>query len=129
MMVLVAIQDGPPRLRGRLSTLLLELQAGVYAGSLTSKGREAVWELIVDHLEEGSAVMAWPDPDNATGVDFWTQGANRRQAVVIDGVRLVDFPRLKESIADEHGAVDSVEVKLTLRNKDLKEVSSPRQRG
>lgn len=129
MMVLVAIQDGPPRLRGRLSTLLLELQAGVYAGSLTSKGREAVWELIVDHLEEGAAVMAWPDPDNATGIDFWTQGANRRQAVVIDGVRLVDFPRLKESVADEHGAVDSVEVKLTLRNKDLKEVSSPRQRG
>lgn len=90
-MVVVVTENAPPRLRGRLSLLLLELRAGVYAGSLTSTARDALWRLIVQHLESGSAVMSWPDPLNAAGVDFISAGQNKRQPVILDGVRLPSF--------------------------------------
>lgn len=127
MIVLIVVASAPARLRGRLSNLLLEVQAGVYVGQLNPKGREAVWSLVLDHIEEGQAVMAWPDPDNAAGIDFIAHGPGRRMSVIIDGVRLVDFPRVAPLIGDT--SVTGESSQKSLRDRDLEEVSAPRQRG
>lgn len=94
-MLVVVLENAPPRLRGRLSTLLLEVRAGVYIGKASPRLRQQLQNNLVRHLEAGSAVMAWPDRDNVAGVNFWTMGENRRQALEVDGVRLVNFTPLQ----------------------------------
>ena len=91
-MLVIVLENAPPRLRGRLAVWMLEVRAGVYVGSYSRKVREYLWSQVEDGLEEGSAVMAWHSKAEA-GFEFVTLGANRRQPVDFDGVQLVSFGR------------------------------------
>ena len=105
-MLVIVVENAPPRLRGRLAIWLLEVRAGVYVGRYSVKVREMIWNQIVNGLEEGNAVMAWSTPDEA-GFEFRTLGPNRRIPIDLDGARLVSFlppePDSEDDIdADEH---------------------------
>lgn len=89
-MLVIVVENAPPRLRGRLAIWLLEVRAGVYVGRYSIKVREMIWNQIVNGLEEGNAVMAWSTPDEA-GFEFRTLGPNRRIPTDLDGARLVSF--------------------------------------
>jgi CRISPR-associated protein Cas2 len=89
-MLVVVLENAPPRLRGRLSLWLAELRAGVYVGVYSARTRERIWEEVVQQLGDGSAVMAWSAPTDS-GFAFETAGANRREAVDFDGLTLVRF--------------------------------------
>ncbi len=89
-MLVIVLENAPPRLRGRLSVWLLEVQAGVYIGDFSVKVREMIWAQIVEGIEEGTAIMAW-GTNNESGFDFVTVGANRRIPVDFDGVPLISF--------------------------------------
>ena len=89
-MLVIVLENAPPRLRGRLSVWLLEVQAGVYIGDFSVKVREMIWAQIVEGIEEGTAIMAW-GTNNEAGFDFVTVGANRRIPVDFDGVPLISF--------------------------------------
>lgn len=89
-MLVIVIENAPPRLRGRLAVWLLEVRAGVYVGELSKKVREMIWGQVVDGIEDGNAVMAWTT-NNESGYDFMTAGINRRVPVEMDGVKLVSF--------------------------------------
>ena len=89
-MLVIVLENVPPRLRGRLSVWLLEVQAGVYIGDFSVKVREMIWAQIVEGIEEGTAIMAW-GTNNESGFDFVTTGANRRIPVDFDGVPLISF--------------------------------------
>jgi len=89
-MLVIVLENAPPRLRGRLSVWLLEVQAGVYIGDFSVKVREMIWTQIVEGIEEGTAIMAW-GTNNESGFDFVTAGANRRIPVDFDGVPLISF--------------------------------------
>lgn len=93
-MVTLVTENAPPRLRGRLSLQLLELRAGVYAGDLHSAARLFLWSIVEAHIENGSAVMCWPDPLNASGIDFKAIGENWRIPVIIDGLLLPKFTEI-----------------------------------
>ncbi|WP_254557774.1 type I-E CRISPR-associated endoribonuclease Cas2e, partial [Salmonella enterica] len=45
-MVVVVTENVPPRLRGRLSDLLLDDRAGVYVGDTSNRNREMIWQQI-----------------------------------------------------------------------------------
>ena len=90
-MIVVVIENAPPRLRGRLAVWLLEIRAGVYVGEYNRKVREYIWNQIAEGIEEGNGVMAWRDTGNEAGFEFDTVGKNRRVPVEFDGVRLVEF--------------------------------------
>jgi CRISPR-associated protein Cas2 len=96
-MLVIVLENAPPRLRGRLAIWLLEIRAGVYVGNYSGKVREHIWEHIKVGLGEGNAVMAWR-VTNEAGFDFVTMGTNRRIPVEIDGAKLVSF--LPENDAD-----------------------------
>jgi len=49
-------------------------------------------------IEDGNAVMAW-STTTESGFDFLTWGANRREPVEMDGLKLVSF--LPEASSDE----------------------------
>lgn len=89
-MLVIVLENAPPRLRGRLAIWLLEVRAGVYVGNYSRKVREKIWEQVTAGIEDGNAVLAWRASTEA-GFDFLTLGANRRMPVEMDGALLVSF--------------------------------------
>ena len=90
-MLVIVLENAPPRLRGRLSLWLLEVRAGVYVGQVNTRVREMIWQNVVAGIgAHGSAVVAW-STRTESGFDFRTLGRNRRLPVDMDGLRLVGF--------------------------------------
>lgn len=89
-MLVIVVENAPPRLRGRLAIWMLEVRAGVYIGNVSRRIREMIWDNIEKGIEEGSAVMAW-STNTESGFDFMTLGINRRIPVEMDGIKLVSF--------------------------------------
>lgn len=89
-MLVIVLENAPPRLRGRLAVWLLEIRAGVYVGTYSRRVREHIWEQVKAGIEDGNAVIAW-QMNNEAGFEFETFGANRRTPTDWDGVRLVSF--------------------------------------
>jgi len=97
-MLVIVVENAPPRLRGRLAVWLLEVRAGVYVGNVNRRIREMIWSQVEKGVEDGNAVMAW-STNTESGFDFLTLGQNRRIPVEMDGIKLVSF--LPEIIAGE----------------------------
>ncbi len=90
MLVIIVLENAPPRLRGRLAIWLLEVRAGVYVGNYSARVRDYIWKQVEEGIGDGNAVMAWR-ANNEAGFDFVTLGANRRIPVELDGAKLVSF--------------------------------------
>lgn len=89
-MLVIVVENAPPRLRGRLAIWLLEVRSGVYVGKYSSRVREMLWRQVAAGIGDGNAVLAWSTGDES-GFEFRTCGANRRTPVELDGARLVSF--------------------------------------
>lgn len=89
-MLVIVVENVPPRLRGRLAIWLLEIRAGVYVGNYSAKVRDYIWEQVEAGIGDGNAVIAWRANTEA-GFDFITLGVNRRIPVDLDGTKLVSF--------------------------------------
>lgn len=89
-MLVIVVENVPPRLRGRLGLWLVEVRAGVYVGDVTRRVREMVWENLQQGYGAGNVVMVWTS-NNESGFDFMSLGENRRIPVEVDGVKLVAF--------------------------------------
>lgn len=89
-MLVIVVENAPPRLRGRLAVWLLEIRAGVYIGKVNRRVREMIWNQVEQGLGDGNAVMAWTT-NTESGFDFETMGVNRRIPVELDGVKLISF--------------------------------------
>ena len=87
-MLVVIVEDAPPRLRGRLAVWLLEVRAGVYVGNYGRRVREMIWAQVCAYIGDGNGVIAWADKSDA-GFAFDTVGRSRRIPVDLDGFRLV----------------------------------------
>jgi CRISPR-associated protein Cas2 len=90
-MIVIVLENAPPRLRGRLAVWLLEIRAGVYVGDYSRRVRQFLWNQVIQGIDEGNAVIAWRSRDRESGFEFETVGANRRVPIELDGVRLVEF--------------------------------------
>ncbi len=89
-MLVIVLENAPPRLRGRMAVWMIEIRAGVFVGRLSQRVRDMLWDQIVAGIEDGNAVMAW-STNTESGYDFQTIGKNRREPVDFDGLRLVSF--------------------------------------
>lgn len=89
-MMVIVLNNAPPRLRGRLAAWLLEVRAGVYVGDYSARTRMRIWEQVEAYIEGGDAVMIWKAPTDQ-GFAFLTIGRNRRMPVDFDGLKLVSF--------------------------------------
>jgi CRISPR-associated protein Cas2 len=89
-MLVIVVENVPPRLRGRLALWLLEVRAGVYVGEYSRRVREMLWQQVGAGIGDGNAVMIW-STSTESGFDFLTLGQNRRIPVVFDGLKLVSF--------------------------------------
>lgn len=91
-MLVIVLENTPPRLKGYLSRLLLEVRAGVFIGDYSVKVRERIWTVVCEEIGEGNAVLTWSCPTDI-GFDFQTCGHNRRIPVDLDGLKLVQFSK------------------------------------
>ena len=96
-MLVIVVENAPPRLRGRLALWLLEVHTGVYVGSFSVRVREMIIHQVDEGIEDGRAVIAWSAP-NEQGFSFVTLGASRRVPREMDGITLVSF--LPEDVID-----------------------------
>lgn len=94
-MIVIVLENAPPRLRGRLAIWLLEVRAGVFVGSYSAKMRNYIWAQVEDQIEDGNSVMVWKT-NTESGFDFVTVGKNRRVPVEMDGIKLVSFLPVEE---------------------------------
>jgi CRISPR-associated protein Cas2 len=99
-MLVIVLENAPPRLRGRLAVWLLEIRAGVYVGNYSVKVRDHIWSQVEAGIGGGNAVMAWRT-NNEAGFDFVTLGTNRRIPVEIDGAKLVSFLPEGDALSQE----------------------------
>ncbi len=86
-MVVVVLENAPPRLRGRLRLWLIEMQTAVYVGSGGGALRALVWAEIERDIGTGRAVMVWHAPTDA-GFDWKVIGAGQDAWLDFDGIRL-----------------------------------------
>ncbi len=100
-LMVVCVENVPPRLRGRLALWLVEVRSGIYVGNYSVRVRDMVWETVLEGLENGNAVMVWGEPNDA-GYDFVTAGMNRRIPREMDGVKFISF--LPECESDHAGS-------------------------
>ncbi|WP_429884280.1 type I-E CRISPR-associated endoribonuclease Cas2e [Geoalkalibacter halelectricus] len=89
-MLVIVVENAPPRLRGRLALWLLEVRAGVYVGKVSRRVRDMIWGNLEKGIEDGNAVMAWTT-NTESGFDFMTLGENRRIPKEMEGIKLVSF--------------------------------------
>ena len=94
-MLVIVVENVPPRLRGRLAVWLLEVRAGVYVSDLSRRVREMIWGQSEEGIGEGNAVMIW-STNTENGFDFLTLGYNRRMPCEMDGIKLVSFLPIEE---------------------------------
>jgi CRISPR-associated protein Cas2 len=106
-MLVIVVENAPPRLRGRLAVWLLEIRAGVYVGKTSRRVREMIWSQVEMGIEGGNAVMAW-STNTESGFDFLTFGKNRRIPKEMDGITLVSFmPEVSEENSNKEGNVQA----------------------
>lgn len=89
-MMVIVVENAPPRLRGRLALWLAEIRAGVYVGNFSTRTRERIWSETKEMIGEGSACIAWRAPTDS-GFAFYAVGPNRRDPIDFDGITLVQF--------------------------------------
>ncbi len=99
-MLVIDVENAPPRLRGRLAVWLLEVRAGVYVGKFSVKVRDMIWEQVEEGIGPGSAVMAWSAPTES-GFDFKTLGPNRRIPREMDGIQVVSFLPQESAVQED----------------------------
>ncbi|WP_245570413.1 type I-E CRISPR-associated endoribonuclease Cas2e [Microbacterium luticocti] len=56
-MVVLVLSACPPGLRGYLTRWLLEISAGVFVGSVSTRVRELMWERTKDMTRTGRVIM------------------------------------------------------------------------
>ena len=89
-MMVIVVENAPPRLRGRLSLWLAEARAGVYVGVYARRTRERLWSEVKSLIGDGNAVIAWSAPTDS-GFAFDAIGESRREPADFDGLTLVRF--------------------------------------
>ncbi len=87
-MVVITMDNATERLRGECTRYLLEIKAGVFAGTLSSAVREILWERITSGDEAGGAVLLWSAPTEQ-GFQMKMYGDPRRRVQDFDGLQLI----------------------------------------
>ena len=86
-------RDVEERYRGFLSSVMLEVSAGVYLSPRFNAGaRVRVWDVLEGwhaQLHRGSLTMAWADKDQPGGIGLRQLGEAPRALTEVDGLLLV----------------------------------------
>ena len=95
-MTVIVTRNVSDRIRGFLSSSMLELAPGVYSGARLSPAvRDRIWRVLEDWFaaeNEASVVMVWAEPRLPGGQDVKLLGAPPVALVELDGIILTRRP-------------------------------------
>lgn len=89
-MIVITMNNCPPRLRGDLSKWLLEVNIGVYVGQVSARVRDALWKRVCGNISKGQATMVY-SKNNEQHMEFKVYNTSW-QPVDYDGIKLVRRP-------------------------------------
>lgn len=95
-MTVIVLVAAPEGLRGHLTRWMVEVQAGVFVGSLSRRIRDRLWLLLSDRIRDGQVVMVEP-AKNEQGWTMRTAGRDRWAPADLDGLILSARERRKKS--------------------------------
>ena len=99
-MIVIALTDTPPKVRGDLSKWLLEINTGVYVGNVSARVREELWERICKNLKTGRATMVYSSSGEQK-MEFRVHNSSW-VPVDFDGLKLMLHPvRREAAVSDE----------------------------
>lgn len=87
-MTIIILHNAPPSIKGKISLFLVEIDSGTFAGTISKKIREKLWEIITGGIADGSAVMAWKAATD-TGIDFLSVGQKENFSIEFDSIKLI----------------------------------------
>lgn len=90
-MTVIILERARPSLRGQLTRWMLEVRAGVFVGTLSSRVRDKLWALIRARNPEGGSLLLYRTP-NEQGFAVESHGDTSRQILEIEGLLLVRRP-------------------------------------
>ena len=92
-LTVIVTRDVEARYRGFLTSVMIEISAGVYvAPDMSSAVRDRVWNVLTDWwdtLKRGSLVMVWRDKTATGHLRIETRGEPPKTIVDADGTLLV----------------------------------------
>jgi CRISPR-associated protein Cas2 len=102
-MTLLVVQRVTPGLRGMLARWMLELKPGVFVGSLSSRVRDELWQLVQGRKRLGACTMVARGA-NEQGLAIRTCGDDTRTVVDYDGLSLIKIKGPRKGPGDAREA-------------------------
>lgn len=93
-MVVITMNNCPPKLRGDLTKWLFEIHTGVYVGRVSAKVREMLWSRVCQNIKDGQAVMVYSFA-NEQHLEFRTHNTEWKIRD-FDGIKLMMRPKSPE---------------------------------
>lgn len=90
-MTLIIVERATAALRGQLTRWMLEVQAGVFVGTLSARVREKLWELTKLRIRKGGTLLVYR-AQNEQGFVVESHGDTSRTVFENEGLLLVRRP-------------------------------------
>jgi CRISPR-associated protein Cas2 len=90
-MTVLVLEKVPASVRGELSKWMVEVQAGVFVGTISALVRDKLWALITSKAKEGAGLLVYSS-DNEQGFAFLLAGTSSRVPEDFEGVKLMRIP-------------------------------------
>lgn len=98
-MVVITMNNCPPKLRGDLTKWLFEIHTGVYVGQVNAKVREMLWSRVCQNIKDGQAVMVYSFA-NEQHLEFRTHNTSWKMRD-FDGIKLMMRPKSPAQTGEE----------------------------
>ncbi|WP_433933232.1 type I-E CRISPR-associated endoribonuclease Cas2e [Sorangium cellulosum] len=85
---MLVVERASPSLRGHITRWMLEVRAGVFVGTLSSRVRELLWQAVCARNAGGGCVLVHA-AQNEQGFAMLTHGDTSRTVIDIEGLTLV----------------------------------------
>ena len=87
-MIVVILISAPEAVKGFTSRYLIEVSAGVFAGTLNRRVRDSLWDFITTNIKRGQALLMHTK-NNAQGYQILSVNFTKREVVEYDGLQLL----------------------------------------
>lgn len=111
--IVVALSDCPPKVKGDLSKWLMEINTGVYVGHVNARVRDELWDRICENIKNGRASMVY-SANNEQGLQFRVHNTTWEPADY-DGITLMRRPSMANGSGENPPSLPPGKVEQILR--------------
>ena len=101
-MLVLRLENAPPRLVGYCSSWSLRIAPGVFVANLPRRIREEIWDHVIAFADSRTTVvLVWSSKNaNEQGLDVRILGASRRRVTDMEGLLISTWLPPEEAVAE-----------------------------